>query len=108
MSAEDSGNPTNSIGSGLGGTNNVCSLFPDAPSAAPIPPQASILEELDRVTPDVKSGRIVGLIMIGFDEAGNISESISGKISINDGIAALERTKYSMLNRDLIRRLGLK
>lgn len=87
---------------GLHGSDNISVLFPDKPSAAPLPPQPQIVQLLDEYGLEAVGGKMVGLLIIGIRDDGSVKAGISGKVGFRDGIAALEQMKFGILARDYI------
>lgn len=87
---------------GLHGSDNVSVLFPDKPSAAPLPPQPQIVQLLDEYGVEAAGGKMVGLLIIGIRDDGSVKAGISGKVGFRDGVAALEQMKFGILARDYI------
>lgn len=85
---------------GISGTDNIAVLFPDKPSAAPIPPQTEILETLDEFGLEIAGGTIAGVIIIGFRSNSTLKVSIGGKVPFSDAVSALEQVKFGILARD--------
>lgn len=88
---------------GIGGTDNVEVLFPDKPSAAPLPPQPDIVDALEQYAFDASAGKITGLLMIGLGPAGEVAAVMRGKIAFTDAVSALEQMKFGILARDYAR-----
>ncbi len=85
---------------GLHGSDNVSVLFPEKPSAAPIPPQPAVVQILEEYALEAASGRIVGLLIVGLKEDGGVKARLAGKVAFRDGITALEQMKFGILARD--------
>lgn len=93
--------------SGIGGTDsNVEPLFKDRPSAAPLPAQPEVVEELEKFMLSAASGKITGLIAIGFNEDGKHLVSMVGKVQLNQGVSSLEQLKFFILARDYAAQLA--
>lgn len=93
---------------GINGTDNVAVLFPAKPSAAGIPPQPDVVLALEDFLSEAASGKVVGILILGFDELRNVKVSITGKIPFTDGVAALEQMKFGILARDYARGIEAK
>lgn len=85
---------------GIAGTDNISVLFPEKPSAAPIPPQPEVLQVLDEFGLEVAGGAITGVIIIGFRDTGMTKVSISGKVPFKDAVTSLEQMRFGIMARD--------
>lgn len=91
---------------GLNGTDNVAVLFPDKPSAAPIPPQPEIVKVLEDYLLDAASGKMTGMLIIGISDTGSVRTAIAGKIPLSHALSSLEQMKFGMLARDYAKQIS--
>lgn len=99
--AEALAEPTN----GLGGTDNVAPLFPDRPTAAGLPPQPEVVEQLESFLHEAVTGKVTGIIIFGFDQVGGHRTAMVGKVKMSDSISAIEQLKFLVLARDYTKQL---
>ncbi len=78
---------------GLGGTDNVRALFSHRPTAAGQPPQQDVIETLEYLLNEARTGKITGLATIAFDAQGNTLPETTGKIVYSSLICELEAMK---------------
>lgn len=85
---------------GINGTDSVHVLFPNKPSPVGLPPQPDIIAILEEYLQLAVTGKITGLIMIGFSDPGLAKASITGKVPMPNGVTALEQMKFGIMARD--------
>ena len=47
-----------------------------------------------------QTGKITGVMLIGFNQHGGFGEAIAGKVPFQAGLAAIEKIKFGILARD--------
>lgn len=80
--------------------DNIRELFPGQRSAAPVPPQPDVIEELQQLLSLAQAGKITGLVWIGVDAEGRHAKATCGKVPLNTVVTALEQLKFSILLSD--------
>ena len=85
---------------GISGTDNVAVLFPDKPSAAPIPPQESVVKALEECLLDAASGKHTGIIILAFNDLNAHKAVITGQIPFSSGVTALDQMKFGIMVRN--------
>ncbi len=76
--------------------DNVAPLFPDRPSAAALPPQPEVIGLLEHLVELAKQGKLVGLVIIGFDEMSEGSHALVGKCPYATTIGIIEDVKFNL------------
>lgn len=85
---------------GISGTDGVHVLFPGKPAGVPLPPQPEVVTILEDFLQEAVSGRITGLVIIGFSDVGGHKSALAGKVTFSHSIAALEQMKFGILARE--------
>ncbi len=88
-------------GDGLGGTDNVAALFPNKPSAAPLPVQEDVVLLLQRLLELAQSGKLTGLVIIGFNELSDGSHALVGKCPYGTTLGIIEDMKFHLMMQNL-------
>lgn len=94
-------------GDGIGGTDNIRSLFGDCqPSAAGLPPQPEVISEIESLLADAKIGKLAGVVFAGFDPQGNYIVGTRGKVVYTAGVTALNELLFMLLATNFTQQQG--
>lgn len=89
---------------GLGGTDsasNVRPLFSDRTTAAGLPPQPDVVQALERLLEDARSGQITALGVVALSPNDGYLNGTWGAIPYTRMVGALEDLKFLVLQRQL-------
>lgn len=91
---------------GMNGTDgalppNVEPLFPDRPSAAPLPPSPAVVAGLEAMLADARSGKIQSLAVIVAHPTGQFAHGVFGLIPAVTLVGALENFKLDCQMKNL-------
>lgn len=76
----------------------VVPLFEHTATAAGLPVQPDVIDVLETLLEEARSGRMAGIIYIGLDSQGNYMNGTRGKIVYTAAVTSLEELKLSIIS----------
>lgn len=76
---------------------NIRSLFPEKPSAAPLPADPEVIAALESMVEDAKAGQIIAFTGAVYNGAGFYQLLAVGKVSLANSLGTLDILKFTLL-----------
>ena len=75
----------------------ISALFPNQASAAPLPADPEVINELRKLLAEAESGKCIGVCIVAFSAHEESAYLAVGKVTWQKAVADLERLKFTLL-----------